>query len=155
MKYVKAPSVNGEKTEIITFKRIVEYIGSKQIGIGSEYAKGKRYLRYKLKCSGSAIKGLYKTSFRVIKNEFREKGTYVFRYSIDCENILRELISWIEIVNPASEDYTKLNISDAKGDYFNWLFLKQYIMLRWVVETNYNNQSESAKIIYDRLPPHG
>ena len=154
MSYVFAPSVDGEKAEVLTFKRIVEYIGSKQTGIGGNYAKGKRYLKSRLNCSGTAIKRLYKTAFKVENNKFKTNGTYVFKYNNDCDIILSELINWLENLNPNSDDYKNLHVADANGDYFKWLFSQQYLLLGWVVTNDYCHQRNRAQEIYDKLPPH-
>lgn len=48
----------------------IEYIGSKQKGIGSPWAKGKRYLRNQLSCSGTAIKRACAVENKILNHDF-------------------------------------------------------------------------------------
>lgn len=58
MKYVVAPAINAQRLVVVNFERIVNEIGSRQLGRGSNAAKGIRYLRSTLNCSGTEIKRL-------------------------------------------------------------------------------------------------
>ena len=57
--YVFAPA-GAQKTQSGLIYRCVEYIGESQTGGGSNFAKGKRYLKSKIPhCSGRAINGQF------------------------------------------------------------------------------------------------
>ena len=45
-----------DKSQNNILEKCIEYIGSKQSGYGSNSAKGRRFLKRKLGCSGRAIK---------------------------------------------------------------------------------------------------
>lgn len=70
MKYVVAPAINAQRLIVVNFERIVNEIGSRQLGRGSNSAKGIRYLRSTLNCSGTEIKRLYKAVWKIRRNNY-------------------------------------------------------------------------------------
>ena len=56
MSYVFAPTENGEKKNERNLRKIIEYIGSKQSGIGSNTSKGLRYIKTQLSCTRAYLK---------------------------------------------------------------------------------------------------
>lgn len=56
--YVFAPA-GSEAFHNNLLKYAVEFIGSQQKGFGSSWAKGKRYLKKEVLCSGTALKRAY------------------------------------------------------------------------------------------------
>lgn len=74
----------------------IEYIGSKQKGIGSPWAKGKRYLRNQLSCSGTAIKRACAVENKILNHDFQQYGTSVYYYQKrDCARIVEAVMSYI------------------------------------------------------------
>ena len=57
--------------------KCIEYIGSTQAGHGSNRAKGKRYLKCKLSCSGTAINRAMKICLKAKGHDFRTYGVSV------------------------------------------------------------------------------
>lgn len=80
MKYVVAPAINAQRLIVVNFERIVNEIGSRQLGRGSNSAKGIRYLRSTLNCSGTEIKRLYKAVWKIRRNNYLNFGILVFMY---------------------------------------------------------------------------
>lgn len=82
-------------------------------------------------------------------------GIYVFKYTENCDKILKALIDWIAELNTNSDLYKSIGLDNCynKNDYFQWLFSQQYVLLGWVKDTNYQNQRELATLIYNSLPP--
>lgn len=154
MKYVVAPAINAQRLIVVNFERIVNEIGSRQLGRGSNSAKGIRYLRSTLNCSGTEIKRLYKAVWKIRRNNYLNFGIYVFKYTENCDKILKALIDWIAELNTNSDLYKSIGLDNCynKNDYFQWLFSQQYVLLGWVKDTNYQNQRELATLIYNSLP---
>ena len=68
----------------------VEYIGSQDSGFGSSWAKGKRYLKGKLGCSGTAVKRACVIKNKYINHDFEEYGAGVYYYQKDdCARIVK------------------------------------------------------------------
>lgn len=151
MLYVFAPTANGEKRDEKNFRDIVEYIGSKQAGIGSNIAKGLRYIKKELGCSSTTIKFLYKSSKKIIKHDVEQYGTNVYRYNEFCRGIIGILIEYIPQYIKDNSDNIELNKNSTNSEKFDWLFLNQFVALKWVENEDYKKQREKASKIIATL----
>lgn len=154
MAYVFAPTENCEKRDERNFRIIIDYIGSKQTGIGSYTAKGLRYIKEQLGCSNTTIKFLYKSSLKVLNHDFEQYGVYVYRYNEYCRGILSILCEYLSqytedknMMNKENPSYIQLNNHMTKSQKFDWLFSNQYRAIEWVEKNNYKNQHEKANEI--------
>ena len=74
----------------------VEYIGSQDSGFGSSWAKGKRYLKGKLGCSGTAVKRACVIKNKYINHDFEEYGAGVYYYQKDdCARIVKAVLEYM------------------------------------------------------------
>lgn len=131
--------------------KCVEYIGSTQPGCGSKFSKGKRYLKYRLGCSGNAIKRALRKKAKVFGHDFQEYGIDVYYYHIDfCAKIVQEIISYI---NTYSTDEVKKSIFGGRipsgHEYCDSLYRHRISQLRWVEAENYKNQRARAQDLID------
>lgn len=152
--YIFAPA--GDKQLRNTFLKIgVEYIGSKQPGFGSSLAKGKRYIKSKLSCSGIAIKRAYSVNFKVINHDYKQLGTEVYYYHKDyCAEIVELILNYI-VKN--IEDPTLPQVFREVD--FRQLLLKVYShrisQLNWVRNKDYKGQRECAEQLYKKFVEMG
>ncbi len=65
----------------------IEYIGLQQPGIGSPWAKGKRYIKKAIPCSGRAIKRTSIVSDKYFNHDYNQYGTGVYYYHITIINL--------------------------------------------------------------------
>lgn len=151
MSYVFAPTANGEKRDEKNFRKIVEYIGSKQAGIGSNTARGLRYIKNELGCSGTTIKFLYKSSKKVFHHNIEKYGTNVYRYNEFCRGIIGVLIEHIPQYIKDNSDNIKLNKNSTNSEKFDWLFFNQFVAIKWVENEDYQQQREKASEIISML----
>lgn len=150
-KYIFAPAGHTSET-IAILKKCIEYIGWKQKGTGSNYAKGKRFLKKEIGCSGSSIKHLFKSSTKLSNHDFEKLGLYVYRYDkYKCKDTLIEIITYIE--NNANETEKNRLFSEIQRPtiYLDALFAKQIDKLKWVNNHNYKDQRKSASILIQEL----
>lgn len=86
--YVFAPA-GSEAFHNNLLKYAVEFIGSQQKGFGSSWAKGKRYLKKEVLCSGTALKRACVIKNKYVNHDFEEydamKSNFdkVFSYNLD------------------------------------------------------------------------
>lgn len=146
--YVFAPADEAKIGYLL--KECIEYIGRDQQGNGSNYAKGKRYLKKKVQCSGSSIKYLYKPTWKVIGNDFVNNGVMVYKYHIEhCAIILEEIIKYID-----SHETIKNKIFHALKKpvkYIDVLYEYQRTRLDITVNDNYRNQAEEGKKVLQSI----
>lgn len=146
--YVFAPA-GPDRLQNNILEKCIEYIGSKQSGYGSNSAKGRRFLKRKLGCSGRTIKRTVSKKYKIIRNiEFETFGPDVYYYhSVFCAQIVGEIIDYI---NRNADSSFKKNIfkSITTGeDYLNESYAYRLSQLKWVRIENYQNQSTKAKNI--------
>lgn len=139
--YVFAPA--DEARIVYVLRECIEYIGRDQHGNGSNYAKGRRYLREKTKCTGASIKYLYKPALKIIRNDFLNNGISVYKYHKEyCAIILEEIIKYIDsrpqIKNKVFHAYRK------PIKYIDVLYEYQRARLVITVNDNYSNQAEDG-----------
>ncbi len=152
MYYVFAPTDNGKKVEEVNFKNIIEYIGSQQSGCRSNRAKGIRYIKNEIGCSGTAVKRLYKSIYKIFNHDMTTYGLNVYKYEKHCCGIISVMLEYIEkYSNDERTDVHITNIPSSKSEYFNWIFSNQYKALKWVFDTKYKNQQKQAEDILHRL----
>ena len=75
--YVFAPA-GSEAFHNNLLKYAVEFIGSQQKGFGSSWARGKRYLKKEVPCSGTALKRACVIKNKYVNHDFEEYGTEVY-----------------------------------------------------------------------------
>lgn len=150
--YVFAPAGPDELQNNI-LEKCVEYIGSKQIGGGSNIAKGRRYLKRELNCSSRAIKRTISKRYKVILNkDFQTYGIAVYYFHSNfCVKIVEQIIYYIKnnadntFKNnifgklPTGEEYLELSYGNRLGE------------LKWVCFENYQNQGKEAQKINDQF----
>lgn len=151
MSYVFAPTENCEKRNERNFRNIIEFIGSKQTGIGSSTAKGLRYIKEQLGCSNTAIKFLYKSSLKFYNHDFEQFGVYVYKYNEYCRGILSILIEYTSQYIEENQNHNQLHRNMTDSEKFYWLFSNQYRAIEWVKNNNYKNQYEKASEIISTL----
>ena len=151
-KYVYAPA--GAKTarnDLIL--RCIEYIGEMQPGIGSNEAKGKRYLRRHIEgCSGRAIKRAAKTCKRVYHHDFEKYGLDVYYYLQEVSARILEVT--IEFMKRAPREDLKNEVFGCvpnDNQYMQLLYGHRMSQLNWVIGTNYQGQVEKARIIVQEI----
>lgn len=150
-KYLFTPS--GETQETVEIlKKSIEFIGSKQAGIGSNYAKGKRYLKKEFGCSGTAIKYLFKTFPKRWNHKYETLGIYVYRFDKNkCVDILLGIINFFETnANDTEIDRFFYQIVRPIA-YLDVLFSTQEDKIEWVYNHNYQDQREDADKILQGL----
>ena len=93
--YVFAPA-GSEAFHNNLLKYAVEFIGSQQKGFGSSWAKGKRYLKKEVLCSGTALKRACVIKNKYVNHDFEEYGTEVYYYQTeDCARIVKTILDYI------------------------------------------------------------
>lgn len=149
-KYVYAPA-GSIKLRNELLKSGVEFIGLHQSGFGSSWAKGKRYIKNELRCSGTAIKKACIVKDRMHKHDFKQYGTEVYYYHKDyCSKIVKIIL-----------DYLVLHIKDpalpqafANADFatlLNLTYSHRISQIKWVSIINYQEQGNDAERIYNDL----
>ena len=148
-RYVFSPA-GAQSLQSNTLQRCIEYIGSKQKGSGSNQAKGKRYLKDKLNCSGTAIKRTMQKRYKVIGNEFQVYGLEVYYYHKDyCVDILKETIEFLRKDTDEESKIQLLGFIPADDQYLDLLYAHRIQQLQWVRNEDYKGQGESAQRILD------
>lgn len=129
----------------------VEFIGSQQSGFGSSWAKGKRYIKNKLCCSGTAIKRTCVVKNKVIGHDYEQYGTEIYYYHKDCcADIVKLVLDYLlaNINNPllpqvfGNFDYKQL---------LSIVYAHRISQLMWVITTNYKDQGECAAQVYRKF----
>lgn len=132
--------------------KCIEYIGSTQAGYGSNRAKGKRYLKYKLSCSGTAINRAMKICLKAKGHDFRTYGVSVYHFHKECcADILEEVIAFI--ISHSNDDEKKdlLGCVPAVGDYLKLLYGYRLSQLKWVAKEDYKDQGDAAEELYSKF----
>ena len=152
--YVYAPAGTSDNKQDERLMKCVEYIGSKQKGSGSNYAKGRTYLKKELKkqgidCSGTAIKRAIVKKRKIKRHDYETYGLYVYYYHIDwCAVVIYEIIKYI--VTNCSEDKMKELLgavpkpNNAKNDGIKLVYFHRMRSLKWVYDYDYKEQDELA-----------
>ena len=150
--YIYAPAgptnLQTKHLEACALKKCVEFIGSTRPGCGSNLAKGKRYLKYTIPCSGAAIKHAMQSSLKVVEHDFQTYGLVVFRYHKEtCAEIVKETIRYIMTHGDDVAKKKALGCTPAKNAYGECLRLiydYRLSQLKWVKNENYKNQGADA-----------
>lgn len=130
----------------------IEAIGQKlncRSGRGSNFAKGKRYLKNICGCSTASIKTLF-TVYYKLNSPYIPKASYnVLKYDVkNCAELLKTIISAIEKIY---EDYDnkikdKIFTSDSSGKlYIDKMYSIQKNGLNWLADDLENPQAQQAK----------
>lgn len=135
-------------------RKCIEYIGSTQAGYGSNMAKGRRYLKSALGCSGRAVKRTINVYIKIVENDFQTYGLDVYYYHIEkCVDIIMEIIRFIK---QHSNDQKKIelfgHIPTSDDEYLQLLYGHRISQLKWVENQDYYGQAEKATNIIDRIP---
>ncbi len=149
--YVIAPAGANAK-QSIELRKCIELIGSTQPGKGSDYAKGRNYLRSRIGCSGACIKHLFKPIIKLVGRDFERHGIYVYKcHDVFAPVLLRKIINEL-IENVARADIEVLWGNIEPGQlYINLLFWKQMDAIAWTRDNNYLDQYECAKELWNDL----
>ncbi|MGI6064151.1 hypothetical protein [Blautia sp.] len=148
--YVYAPA-GAINLRNLLLKYGVEFIGSKQPGHGSNWAKGKRYIKEKLMCSGTAIKRACVVKNKIIHHDFEEYGVEVYYYHKDFSaQIVKVILEYIVMNINDPELPQGLNNAD-----FHALLERTYShrisQVKWVSIQDYKGQGEIAEHVYNEL----
>ena len=129
----------------------IEYLGEKQEGAGSNFAKRKRYIKHECKCSTNSIKSLFLV-FRKINNRFANRyGPYILKYDDEtCANILKLICDYI-MCNTTEDEKKHLGFSDSSKIYIQMCFQIQLSKLQWLANEFSDPQSQRARILYNNL----
>lgn len=143
--YVFAPA-GAQKTQSGLIYRCVEYIGESQAGGGSNFAKGKRYLKSKIPhCSGRAIKRTISTFSKVVGNDFETYGCDVYYYHIVlCHKIVYAIIDYIKTYSNDQWKKDTFGHIPKESEYCNLIYQHRISQLRWVQHMDYMEQGERA-----------
>jgi hypothetical protein len=122
----------------------VEFIGSQQPGFGSPWAKGKRYIKDQLLCSGTAIKRACVTTNKFINHDFEQYGTEVYYYHKDyCVDIVTFVLDYLVAhMNDPSLPHVFNHSSYAQ--LLSLVYSHRISQIKWVTQNNYRNQGEGA-----------
>lgn len=128
--YVFAPA-GSEAFHNNLLKYAVEFIGSQQKGFGSSWAKGKRYLKKEVLCSGTALKRACVIKNKYVNHDFEEYGTEVYYYQTeDCARIVKTILDYIERQRELNKGYlqelkaflTDLNTLNRKNSHSDFIW---------------------------------
>lgn len=149
-RYIFAPAGPKELHNNL-LKKAVEFIGSQEKGLGSSWAKGKRYLRKKISCSGIAIKKTCVVKNKYVNHDFEEYGTEVYYYEKDdCARIVESILNYI--LEHKEEDILPQVFSNCD---FQELLIKTYghriSQVEWVRDMDYKGQGEEAEKVCEKL----
>lgn len=148
--YVFAPAGAIELRNSL-LKSGVEYIGSQQSGFGSSWAKGKRYIKKNVLCSGNAIKRACVVKNKVINHDFETYGVEVYYYHKDsCVKIVKFVLDYIvaHIDDPMLPQVFRGN--DLKM-LLKITYSHRISQVRWVGVQDYRGQGEVAAKLYEDL----
>lgn len=147
--YVFAPA-GPQKQRSTLIKACVEQIGAQQVGFGSNYAKGRRYLKSKLHCSGTAIKRAVSVRPKVLGNDFETYGVDVYYYHVDfCVDILKEVIDYVKASNEIQMQI--FDVPPKEDEYSKCLYGHRISQLCWVRDEDYQGQREQAAKLIDKF----
>ena len=152
--YVYAPAGTTNYSHEERLMKCVEYIGSKQKGSGSYYAKGRAYLKKELKkkginCSSTAIKRAIIKKPKFKRHDYETYGFYVYYFHTEyCAVIIYEIIKTI-VANCNEEKIKELlgvapKPNNAQNDGINLVYLHRIRSLKWVYDYDYKEQAELA-----------
>ena len=150
--YIFAPA-GPVKLQSNLLQKCVEYIGATQTGHGSNLSKGKRYLKYKINCSGTAIKRTIQTRPKVIGNDYQMYGIDVYYYHTEvCVDIVQEIIQYIKIhSNDTVKKKIFTHIPNDDERYIDLLYAHRISQLYWVSDEDYKGQGKKARKLIDRF----
>ena len=148
--YVFSPAGSTARRNAL-FKNGIEYIGSKQKGSGSNFSKGKRYLKSVLHCSSRSISLSCSVKDKIYNHNYLQYGPEVYYYHKEwCAKILKIVISYL--IDNQNDPF--LPQVFANSDYlmiFNKIYSARNSQLHWVATTNYKNQGTDAQSIYNEI----
>ena len=149
-KYAFAPA-GVEILRTSTARRCLEFIGSQQIGGGSTLAKGKRYLKSTLGCSGRAAKRAVTEDKKIRNHDYETYGLYVFYYHREfCARIVATIIDYIKNRSTEIEKMELFGfIPGNDREYFDLIYGYRESQLQWVEVTDYKQQRDIAHSILD------
>lgn len=129
----------------------VEYIGSQDSGFGSSWAKGKRYLKGKLGCSGTAVKRACVIKNKYINHDFEEYGAGVYYYQKDdCARIVKAVLEYI--VKHKDDDTLPQAFSDCNfADLLEKAYGHRISQAEWVRDMNYKKQGDAVEKVCKKL----
>lgn len=148
--YIFAPA-GPIKLQNSLLKSGVEFIGSQQSGFGSSWAKGKRYIKSKLFCSGTAIKRACDVKDKIYKHDYEQYGTKVYYYHKDyCADIVKLVLDYLiaHINNPTlPQVFSNLDYEQL----LSIVYSHRISQIRWVISNNYKAQGECAMQLYKKF----
>lgn len=150
--YVFTPA-GPDKLQNNILEKCVEYIGSRQVGYGSNSAKGRRYLKHELNCSGRAIKRTISKKYKIINNrEFETFGIAVYYFHSDfCAEIVEKIIDYIDgNADDIFKNHT-FGCIPIGEKYLNLSYAHRLSQLEWVQNEDYYGQGEKARNIKEKF----
>lgn len=150
--YVFAPA-GPDKLQNNILEKCVEYIGSRQVGYGSNSAKGRRYLKHALNCSGRAIKRTISKKYKIINNrEFETFGISVYYYHSDfCAEIVEAIIDYIDSNADDTFKNNTFGCIPIGEKYLDLSYSFRLSQLTWVKNEDYQGQGEKAGYIKEKF----
>lgn len=149
-KYVYSPA-GPEKLWSTSLKECIEFIGSKQPGKASNWAKGKKYLRDKIpNCTGKAIKRASRTAIKIKNHNYTTYGFHVYYYHVTCAEILYEVIDFL-LKSDIQERKNYINDISSRDECMDFLYDHRLIQLKWIVNNDFNKQYDLANEILKKF----
>lgn len=129
----------------------VEFIGSQQPGFGSSWAKGKRYIKAELMCSGWAIKRACLVSDKVYNHDFKQYGTEVYYFHKEyCAKIVKLILDYL--VSHSNDPALPQIFRNCDFDtLLDMSYSHRISQVKWVSVQNYKGQGEEAARVYSDL----
>lgn len=123
----------------------IECIGVLQPGHGSAFAKGCRYLRSKIGCSGRAIKRAISLKKKYINySEFNVYGPYVFFVpKVYCADIIGNIFDFIS--QHSNSIVQKAYVKNSGNFKCSQIYALHLERLKWVGNVDYRGEGDSAK----------
>jgi hypothetical protein len=148
--YVYAPA-GALKLRSSLLESGVKFIGSQQYGVGSNWSKGKRYIRKCVNCSGTAIKRACVVKCKVIHHDYNELGLEVYYFHKDYSaRIVKAILDYLVLHIDDPELPQSFSHADFKA-LLNMTYSHRISQLRWVCVQNYQGQGNAAEQIYNLL----
>lgn len=148
--YVFAPA-GPEKLHNNLLRMAIEFIGLQEKGVGSSWSRGKRYLKDRLSCSGTAIKRACVVKNKYVNHDYKEYGAEVYYYQKnDCARIVETVLEYI--VDHKDENTLPQVFSNCGfKDLLEKAYGHRISQIEWVRDMDYKKQGKAAEEVYKKL----
>lgn len=126
----------------------IEYIGSRVKGIGSPFAKGKRYIKDVVGCSGKAIKRACNEYIKLQNHDYYEHGLDVYYYHKEMAALVVDFVISYICKNRSDPALPQVFSGLDYNQLLELMYGHRITQLKWVCNNNYKKQREDAQKIY-------